>query len=1367
MGTSRMRRLITTILIVSLCPAMAAGQQADAAKRMASRRLNLGVGALDTRDEPNLLRDANARFAPSRPVVIQLTGPITENQRKQLSQFGVVLQEYVPDHAYIADVSRVPREKLAALSFVQWVGEYKRGWKCSPRIGQRIAPFATDERIRLAEQDRVRLVVTLFANESVGQTRTALEKAGATVRGGDQIADNQIIFVDIDRDRVDALSDIAAVQFVEEAPELTYRNDTTRWIVQSNQPDQLPFYENGIHGEDQIIGLMDGQPDKDHCSLDDGKFLFYNSSDGNSFHGTHVACTAAGDDSSGPNRQGVAYEARLVYSTIPTFTEAGVTARLNLHHSQGARIHTNSWGDDGTTAYNGLCRGFDDFLYQNEDDFVCLAVTNGSLLRNPENAKNLLAVAASRDTPNQHLHCSGGTGPTSDGRRKPEVYAPGCSTISAVPSACSVLSDTGTSMACPAVAGAATLVRQYFMGGYYPSGIATTADARTPSGALIKSVLINSSVDMTGIGGYPSNLEGWGRLLADNAVYFAGDVLNLVVLDDVRNASGLTTGETGEYTVTVINDVEQMRITLVWTDPPAAATTGGGLALVNNLDLEAVSPGGQVYHGNFFVNGASIPGGTPDSLNNVEQIHVTAPAIGQWTVRVRGTAVNQGSQGYALIATGEVASEPPDCNTNGIPDFDEINGGSSQDCNGDGIPDECQSQDDCNTNGVQDICDVASGFSNDCSGNGVPDECEPDCNGNGIADSCDVIGPTSSDCNNNDLPDECETDCNGNGIPDDCDVTAGDADCNENGLPDSCELTGEFGHDCCAGGSGAGCSDKTIESCVCAIDSYCCDVNWDGICAFRVEQYGCGVCTVSVDCDTNGVPDECEGDCNANGVVDACDISGATSTDCNGNAIPDECELVDCNGNGVLDTCDLAGGTSTDCNDNLLPDECEIDFVGPGDCCEIEHGAGCTNPTIRACVCEDAPSCCDDEWDETCVTLVEQFGCGICDLQIDPDCDDSGVLDACEDHSDCNLNGVPDVCDEPDCNANGVPDDCESEGLILVQPASVQVCPGASAQLSVGAPDATGFQWTKDDVPLVNGSNYSGVTTSVLSIGNVNELALASYRCVVMVGCVARESEPAQITLRPEPTIESEPASILSRCTDTTVILAVNASGYQLQYQWFKDQSPVSNGERFSGANSAILTITHLQVADEADTPGYTCLITDGCGRTVETNPTVLEIVGPVFTQQPNDLCVEVGETAVFTATPESPAGFSQFTQWFRNGLALTNGNGVSGVFENTLSIANVDAADAGAYTMRALTIGPNCALVSDPAELSIGDCCLSPGDMDSDGDYDLYDMYLFTSCFGKSRAANPGCACADIDAAGDIIDIDDWTSLSGLIDGP
>ncbi len=105
-----------------------------------------------------------------------------------------------------------------------------------------------------------------------------------------------------------------------------------------------------------------------------------------------------------------------------------------------------------------------------------------------------------------------------------------------------------------------------------------------------------------------------------------------------------------------------------------------------------------------------------------------------------------------------------DCNTNCVPDEEDIATGSSSDCNGNGLPDECE---DCNNNGLADACDIDAGAP-DCDGNGLPDECDPDCNSTGIPDACDIAGGTSEDCNNNGVPDECDRDCNSDGIPDDC-----------------------------------------------------------------------------------------------------------------------------------------------------------------------------------------------------------------------------------------------------------------------------------------------------------------------------------------------------------------------------------------------------------------------------------------------------------------------------------------------------------------------------------------------------------------------------------------------------------------------
>ena len=290
--------------------------------------------------------------------------------------------------------------------------------------------------------------------------------------------------------------------------------------------------------------------------------------------------------------------------------------RLNDAFNDGARVHSNSWGDDGTTAYTTWCRQIDVHTWNNQDSVVAFAVSNQSTLKTPENSINVLAVGATNDTPNQANRCYGGVGPTADGRRKPEVYAPGCDTVSASNSACGTTSLSGTSMACPAVSAGGLLVRQYFTEGFHPSGAANPADAFTPTGALIRATLLNGTVDMTGVTGYPSNAEGWGRLLLDNALYFPADTTRKLWLRDVRHASGgLTTGQVAEYQFQCNGSQTPLKVTMVFTAPPAAVNASN--PVINNLDLEVVAPSGATYLGNVFTSGQSSTGGTADLRNNV------------------------------------------------------------------------------------------------------------------------------------------------------------------------------------------------------------------------------------------------------------------------------------------------------------------------------------------------------------------------------------------------------------------------------------------------------------------------------------------------------------------------------------------------------------------------------------------------------------------------------------------------------------------------------------------------------------------------------------------------------------------------------
>jgi subtilisin family serine protease len=639
--------------------------------------VHLRIGDVRTADRPNALD--GAAFSQKWNVIV-IDGPVDPARKALLAGAGVTLAGYLPENAFIADLSGTTPARVKALPFVIWGGPYQKEWKVDAALlaGANGRPFVTQSRQAIAAQGLVVTDVWLFQGEPEAPVRAAIAKlANARVTVSEMIEGGVHMHITLQAKDAPQLAEIPELMFAEHAAEYTPRsNATTRWVIQTDQLNMTPFYDNGITGVGQIVGMIDGGLIVSHCSFFDPAHPIgplhrkIVASDPNppAFdpHGTHTSCTAVGDAGDNSDTRGIAYGARMTFQFYPDPTETSVAGRFQFAHDHGARIHSNSWGDDSITTYDGPCRAIDTFQHTNEDDLILFAVTDlNSFVRNPENAKNSLAVSLSGEAPDEMNTCNnyGGHAPTADGRRKPEVMAPGCNIVSAAGGACGTQALTGTSMACPAVAGAAALVREYFMDGFYPSGHARAVDAITPTGSLIKAVLVNGAVDMTGIPDYPSDKEGWGRVLLSGAVPFGHDLRHGLVLSDVRNASGLQTGQSAHVAVYSENCTAPLHVTLAYAD--FAAQANATFTPVNNLDLVVTSPGGDVYRGNYFVGGVSAPGGAADAINNLEQVIVAAPMPGRWDIAIVGTAVPQGPQGFALVVTGAV-----DQNACGSADFD-------------------------------------------------------------------------------------------------------------------------------------------------------------------------------------------------------------------------------------------------------------------------------------------------------------------------------------------------------------------------------------------------------------------------------------------------------------------------------------------------------------------------------------------------------------------------------------------------------------------------------------------------------------------------------------------------------------------------
>ncbi len=267
-------------------------------------------------------------------------------------------------------------------------------------------------------------------------------------------------------------------------------------------------------------------------------------------------------------------------------------------------------------------------------------------------------------------------GPTDDGRIKPDVVGPGTWILSGysslyqegygdpvnpqnnafqwdgwgMPRTDAYKHMGGTSMSNPLVAGAATVVRDFYQKDF----------GHSASAALVKATIINSAHDMADENNdgaddndfpIPNVHEGWGRVDLANAVDGSHQY--------VDNGTGVSTGGTATYTFGVAAAGSPFKASLVWSDYPS--TAAAGVNLVNDLNLEVEAPNGTVYRGNVFGGGWSQTGGSFDSVNNVENVYVQSAAAGTWTVRVRGANTPFGPQPFALVADGNFGAvdNPP------------------------------------------------------------------------------------------------------------------------------------------------------------------------------------------------------------------------------------------------------------------------------------------------------------------------------------------------------------------------------------------------------------------------------------------------------------------------------------------------------------------------------------------------------------------------------------------------------------------------------------------------------------------------------------------------------------------------------------
>lgn len=610
--------------------------------------------------------------------LVQFAGPIDYTWKEHVNELGGFVLGYQPNYAFVVRMTEAVKAKVEQLPEVRWVGLLQPAWKLFPH--------------NLLGTGSRTIIVVLHPGESDGAFEARAKELGGKNFVWDINEINKSVRFDIDASRIPEIASLTEVDWIEPWTEWSLDNQNAQWVTQmgwmASPPSNRVIWQKGVRGDWRdgttyryiVAGRVDdGFDPLHHAFLDPAvpltaageypthrKVISYKGTYTRSSHGTHVAGTIAGNDSINGGtslHDGMAPMAKLIVKTYPgtgwdmntwwgdmyTGNAGGrafsMTMSLSRKDSFNLYVFTDMTADQFHWRYK-------DFIETNS-----MGNSGGNTMGHPVMAKDQISVGATLNgTSANNIATYTSRGPCADGRRKPNLVAPGDNLMSAQYNTTnSYVGMSGTSMATPCMQGNVALVRCYFEAGFYPTGDTLSGTQRHPSGALVKAVMTVGADPNVGSTAVPNNDIGWGRVNLDSSLYFAGDVKRLWVFDDT--STGLRTNDSAMYSITVTNAAHPLRVVMCYSDTagPMRATR----TLVNDLDLTVISPTGTPYLGNVWSGGQSVTGGTRDSIQETECFRLNAPATGVWRIKVKGRNVPVGGakgQPYAVTATGAMTT---------------------------------------------------------------------------------------------------------------------------------------------------------------------------------------------------------------------------------------------------------------------------------------------------------------------------------------------------------------------------------------------------------------------------------------------------------------------------------------------------------------------------------------------------------------------------------------------------------------------------------------------------------------------------------------------------------------------------------------
>ncbi|WRT70926.1 uncharacterized protein IL334_007925 [Kwoniella shivajii] len=554
-------------------------------------------------------------------IYIQSTAPLSREQKAGLAEdHNVQILELVEPKLYLCKYEGSSLDGIRALPFVNVANCYHNVFKTSPMVANTINSLAEDTKEPL----------NLILHRGVNDTESIVAKVRAT-DGVDleslEVSAN-VVSVKASKQAMEVLKRIDGVRTVgPQIPQSIGNNVATLDIHATTftHTDKL------FSGKGQIILINDTGFDKGIKSDIHPAFAnriaalgvvgsgTHTPFDANG-HGTHVAGSVAGlgqSDTMGNTICGSAPGSTLVIQSMidakGSFGPPNDYEKIlkPSYENDSVRISNNSWGQNWDAMgyqvpylQNTYADTLDTFVWAHPEMVVCVAAgnagrsANGPHISGAAAAKNGITVGATFSSrpidPAKFKYdpasvvvsdlttaaAFSSKGPTYEQRVKPDVAAPGVAILSTASRHDDFLKKThtdfgdstdplyfflsGTSQATPLVTGCCAVIREMLLAN----------GQGEPSAAAIKACLINGALshgethtDGSNATVQPDGLIGWGRVDLDHAIKIPGKTYEDDVADEQQ---GLQEGKSWDITLPNASGRKNLKVTLVWTDPPGA-----------------------------------------------------------------------------------------------------------------------------------------------------------------------------------------------------------------------------------------------------------------------------------------------------------------------------------------------------------------------------------------------------------------------------------------------------------------------------------------------------------------------------------------------------------------------------------------------------------------------------------------------------------------------------------------------------------------------------------------------------------------------------------------------------------------------------